>query len=297
MDLRQLRNFIAVAEEGNISRAAARLHMSQPPLTRQIQALEEQLGVALFVRTTGGVELTQAGEALLADARNIRALVDLATDRAQRAGKGLVGRLDIGSFGSGILQIVPELLSAYTSTYPDVKLVLHNIHRTLQYAALREGRALAVFDRYQPNEPDIGSELVAREPFMVALHMRNRLATQGSIGIEQLADEQLILGGASGSNSGRIVLGLFRAKGIEPKVAQQVEDMITTAAMVASGFGVALVPSSLLNLQLPNIVYRPLKNNANAFMDLHCYYLKGEPSPLLQGLLATVRKFRDRALD
>lgn len=292
MDVRKLRYFIAVAEERNIGRAASRLAISQPPLTRQIKMLEDELGAQLFIRTPRGVELTQAGEILLADARNIRALVDQATDRAQRAGKGQVGRLDIGIFGSGVLQIVPEILSTYTGLYPDVKIVLHNTHRTLQIEALRQGRALLAFDRYLPVEPDIAVEVVAREPFVVALNTRNPLASQQSIALEQLRDEQLILGGQPGSDTANIVLDLCRKHGFEPRVAQEVEDMITGTALVASGFGSALVPSSMLNLQLPNLVYRPLKHGQGAFMDLHCYYLQGEPSPLLQSVLAVLRRFR-----
>lgn len=295
MDVSKLRYFIAVAEERNISRAAARLHISQPPLTRHIQTLEEDLGVQLFKRTSWGVELTQAGEILLADAHNIRSLVDQATDRVQRAGKGQVGRLDIGVFGSGALQIVPEILSAYTGAYPAVKIVLHNTHRTLQIEALRQGRALIAFDRYLPAEPDVATEVVAHEPFMVALNTRNPLAAQDEVAIEQLGDEQLVIGGAPGSDTSSIILGLCRAHGVEPRIVQEVEDMITCAALVASGFGASLVPASMLNLQLPNLVYRPLREGQDAFMDLHCYYLKNESSPLLRALLATIGRFRDRA--
>lgn len=293
MDIRKLKYFIAVAEELNIGRAAARLNISQPPLTRQIKMLEDELGVLLFNRTSRGVELTQAGETLLADARNIRSLVDQATDRAKRAGKGLVGRLDVGVFGSGVLQIVPQILSAYTGEFPDVKIVLHNTHRTLQIEALRQGRALLAFDRYLPGEPDIAVELVAREPFVVALNTRNPLATQPFIALEELANEELIVGGALGSDTANIVLNLCKQHGFEPKVAQEAEDMITGTALVASGFGSALVPTSMLNLQLPNLVYRPLKEGQGAFMDLHCYYLEEETSPLLHALLASIRLFRN----
>ena len=102
MDLRHLKYFIAVAEEQNIGRAAARLNISQPPLTRQIQQLEEELGVRLFNRTPRGMELTQTGEVLLHEARNIRSLVEQATERTQRAGQGKLGRLDVAIFGSAI---------------------------------------------------------------------------------------------------------------------------------------------------------------------------------------------------
>ena len=116
MDLRHLRYFIAVAEEQNIGRAATRLHISQPPLTRQIQQLEEELGVLLLNRTPRGVELTQAGELFLEEARNIRSIVEQATERTQRAGQGKLGRLDVAIFGTAILDAIPKLLLAFRQT-------------------------------------------------------------------------------------------------------------------------------------------------------------------------------------
>ncbi len=140
MDLRHLRYFVAVAEEKNIGRAAVRLHISQPPLTRQIQQLEEDLGVQLFNRTPRGMELTPAGELLLDEARNIRSVVEQATERTQRAGQGKLGRLDIAVFGSGILDAIPKLLLTFSRAFPDVKVVLHNMNKEAQIQALRQKR-------------------------------------------------------------------------------------------------------------------------------------------------------------
>lgn len=121
MDIRQLKYFIAVAEEQNFGRAAERLHRSQPPLTRQIQTLEEELGVLLFRRTAKGVELTQAGETLQRDAMNILALVKQATERAQLAAKGQIGILDVGVYGSAAFPSNPSLpcKSAHLSSHSD----------------------------------------------------------------------------------------------------------------------------------------------------------------------------------
>src|SRR5690349_8549680 len=119
MDLRQLKYFLAVAEERNFGRAAARLHISQPPITRQIKRLERELGVVLFERTHWGVNLTPAGEELLASATQVDDLVAYASDRARRAGRGAIGRLDVGVFGSGAIRIVPELLRRYVRANPE----------------------------------------------------------------------------------------------------------------------------------------------------------------------------------
>ncbi len=296
MDIRQLKNFIAVAEERNIGRAALRIHLTQPPLTRQIHALEADLGVQLFTRTPRGVDLTQAGEALLKDARSICALSDQAAERAQLAGKGQVGRLDIGVFGTAMFDVLPRLLSGFCAAHPEVKLVLHHDPTPAQVTALRQGRVLLVFERMLPSDADITIELVARERVLVALHQSHRLATRTPIAMRDLRDEPMIMPSAPLSQLANVGLELCRASGFEPKVKQLASDVVTGAMMVACGMGVMLVPESLRNLQLPNLVCLPLKNQPDAFMDLHCYYLKTERSPLLASLLETIRDFRQSTL-
>jgi DNA-binding transcriptional LysR family regulator len=113
-----MRYFLALAEELNFGRAAARLHMAQPPLTRQIRAIEEELGTELFVRTPKGVELTAAGQTLLDEVPNILSLAERARERTQRAGQGLTGQLDVGIFGSGVLDVIPRLLAAFHQARP-----------------------------------------------------------------------------------------------------------------------------------------------------------------------------------
>ena len=154
MDVRRLKYFIVTAEERSISRAAERLHITQPPLTRHIQSLEEELGALLFNRTSWGVELTQAGAALIEHAHNISAHIELATEQIRRVA-AQAGRIDIGVFGSGMLGIIPRLLRAFSSTHPEVKIVLHNAPKERQIDALCQGRILAAFDRYIPEFPNI----------------------------------------------------------------------------------------------------------------------------------------------
>ena len=175
MDLRHLKYFIAVAEELNIGRAALRLHISQPPLTRQIQQMEEELGVALFIRTPRGVELTQAGEMFLEEARNIRALIERAIERTKRAGEGKLGRMDIGIFGSGILGAIPKLLHLFRDTHPDVEVVLHTMTKEEQIEALRQKRISVAFNRMLLPLPDITSELILREPLFLAIRQEHPL--------------------------------------------------------------------------------------------------------------------------
>ena len=289
MDVRRLKYFIVTAEERSISRAAERLHITQPPLTRHIQSLEEELGVLLFTRTSWGVELTQAGTALLKHAHNISAHIDLATEQIRRVAAGQSGRIDIGVFGSAMIGIVPRLLAAFSATHPDVKIVLYNAPKERLTNALHQGRILAAFDRYLPEFPHIRAELVCREPVWVALHQDNPLARLPRIGLEDLRNEPLI--GELDISIFFACRELFKHHNFEPIVAQKATDLIAASIMVSGGFGTALVPECILNLALPHLVFRPLVAEVDCLIDLHCAYRKDEESPLLDELLECVRTY------
>lgn len=294
MDLRQLKYFIAVAEERSFCRAATRLHVSQPPITRQVKMLEDDLGVQLFERTHWGVELTQAGEALLSNAYGIRALVDHASDRARRVGKGAAGRLDVGLVGSGMLEIIPAILHRYSQAHPDVDVVLLNAPRIAQIEALRQNRLLIAFDRHLPtDDPDLRVEVVVSEPLLLACREDNPLAQHRVVPIEALRDQAMIMA-RDPAHSGRIA-AVCRANGFEPRQGQRAADVVSSLMMVASGFGIDIVPASSKALQLPGLVYRPLQLQSEAFatIDLQCAYRRDDPSPLLADILDVVRRYRE----
>lgn len=295
MDLRHLKYFLAVAEELNIGRAAARLHISQPPLTRQIKGLEEELGVELFVRTPKGVELTQAGEMFKEEARSICMLVEAATDRVQRAGEGKLGRIDVGIFGSGIYGVIPDVLEAFRTQLPGVNVVLHTMNKNEQIEALRQRRITVGFNRMTPPLPDIGRELVTTERVLVALHEGHALAKQASVSLRALRDEPLVLFPSVGRpNFIDKVIELCKQQGFEPQVAQEVGDAVTGIALVAAGYGASLIPESLTTLKMPRVVYRPLTDAPQAFIDLSVLYRATDNSPLLRAFLGVVREFRAR---
>jgi len=292
MDVRRLKYFIVTAEERSISRAAERLHITQPPLTRHIQSLEEELGAQLFTRTNSGVELTQAGTALLGHARNINAHVELATEQVRRVAAGQAGRIDIGVFGSAMLNIIPRILSSYAQTCPDVHVVLHSAPKARQMEALHQGRILIAFDRYLPDSPDLCTELVCSEPLWVALNQSNPLTRQESVRVADLQSESLI--GEQDQSVFFVSQALFRYHNFEPLIVHKAADMISAVVMVAGGFGSALVPESVLNLQLPNVVFRPLVSDLKPMIDLHCVYRSDEHSPLLTSMLDCVRAYREQ---
>jgi len=291
MDVRHLKSFIAVAEEENIGRAANRLHISQPPLSRQIQALERDLGAALFHRTVKGVELTEAGAVMLSDARNIVALFDRMADRAMQANRGQLGRLDIGIFGSTVLGFFPAILMRFHKENPDVKIVVHTMNRQEQLDGLRTGRIGIGFNRFVNAEPGIAVEIVHKEPVMVALRSDHPLAQLKAIPFPRLANEPLILfPSGERMNFGDLVLGLFQAAGIKPIIAQEVGDAVACLALIASGFGLALIAQSATIFSAQGVVYRNLDVKVPPMVDLSCLYREDNVSPIVSGFLKIVRE-------
>lgn len=290
MDIRRLKFFIVTAEERNIGRAAERLHITQPPLTRHIQSLEDELGVQLFRRTSSGVELTQAGMALLAHAHNISAHVELATEQIRRVAAGKEGRIDIGIFGSAMLDVIPRILSSFSLACPEVKVELHNASKNRQIEALQQGRIMIAFDRYFRETPELQSELISKEPLWIAVNQRNPLAQKTSITLADLKVEPLI--GEQDQSVFFASQELFRLQNFNPLMVHKAADMIAAVVMVSGGFGSALVPASVLNLKLPDVVFLPLAPDIASTVDLHCVYRKDEKSPLLAALLASVHEFK-----
>jgi len=235
MDLKQMRYFLAVAEERNFTRAAERLHMAQPPLTRQIQALEEDIGAPLFVRTPRGVSLTEAGQALLDEVPNLLALAQRAKERAVLASEGQSGRLDIGIFGSGVLDVIPRILAKFHADRPEVRIVLHSLSKHEQVEALRERRISVGFNRLVPPDDDLVVEEVLRESMTVALPARHPLARQTAVSIPDLSDQPLILyPRLPVAGLAQQVMQAFNREKSVLRIEQEVEDVLTAVAASAS---------------------------------------------------------------
>jgi DNA-binding transcriptional LysR family regulator len=290
MELRHLRYFVAVAEELNIGRAAERLHMSQPPLTRQISHLEREVGASLLIRSNRGVELTNAGKVLLDDARRMLHLAEQAGDRALRAGAGTVGRLDLAIFGTGIFGAIPMLLRAYRAETPDVKIVLHNMTKDEQLDALAHGTIDLAFNRVVQHLPGITDEALLAERLYVAVPEDHPLAARTAIRLGELEGEPLVLF-PSGSRPSFIdvALAMCRDAGFEPTVVAEVADVVHGIALVASGGAFAMVPESGRNLRVPGVVYRALTDSSVLHIDLCCIYRTDDPSPVLRRLLESFR--------
>lgn len=300
IDFRHLRYFVAVAQQRSFRAAAQRLHVSQPPLTRQIHQLEEALGVKLLDRKPRGVELTEAGRVLLTEAQNILALTEQALEHTKLAGQGQLGRLDIGIFGSAILDIIPRIISAFRKAYPNVEIVMHNLDREGQLKALRERRIIVGFNRFFGNEPDLTWETLLSERMLVAVPARHPFADRKHISLKDLRNEPLVFyprpprPGAGGFVEH--LTRMFHQRGITPKVAHEVDDVVTAVALVSSGLGLCLVVESAKNLRMPGIAYVPLPPEDRVNFDLCMIRRSEETSPLLEGFMGVARGvFANRA--
>ena len=294
MKLNQLNYFIAVAEEGNVGRAAARLNISQPPLTRQIKQLEFDLGVQLFERHPGGMALTEPGQLFLKEAKHARSVLELAVDRVKRAGRGELGRLDIGMFGSGILGTIPQIVHDFRTRYPGIDVSLHSMNKDEQFDALRNRTLNLAFNRMIEPQPDILVEQLCREPLFLAVNSSDPLAERREVAMADLAREPFILFPTVG-RPGFIekVRGICHDFGFVPKVAQEVGDVVSGIALVAAGFGLSLVPESATTLAMPGVQYKRLSDlPESAWVDLSCMYLKDNNSPTLARFLESIRQYR-----
>lgn len=298
MELRHLRYFVVLAEELNFGRAAARLHISQPPLTRQIQQLEEDIGARLFSRTTRGVELTAAGQALLDEAQRILGLVKTAKERTGKAARGQIGSLDVGIFGSAILNHIPRLLLEFRNRHPQVEITLHPMTKAEQVAALRARQLTVGFNRHVPVEPDIVVETVYVEPLVVALNRKHPLARHKVVRIADIVDQPLILYPRNTRSSfAQDVLALIHQEGGVPQVVQEVTDVLTAIALVASGFGICVTPQAASSLKLPGVVYRQIQSSRPLSIELACLYRRDDESPILSAFLDITRNFPSLALE
>lgn len=253
-----MRYFIAVAEELHFGRAARRLHIQQPPLSRQIQALETELGLRLFERTRQRVELTPAGQALLARARHVFDALDSALESARRASRGESGRVVIGYPSSLAYSGLTELLRAFRTRFPAVELVLRELPPGDQIEALKGGRLDVGFVRSAPDDPTLKAELVRREALMVVLPDDHPLAAGGAISLAALAQEPFVMFPRTrGPAFFDHLMALCNAAGFMPRIVQEAPQL-DIISMVAAGFGVSLMPASMRNFRRPGLAFRPI---------------------------------------
>jgi len=252
IEIRHLRYFKAVAEELHFGRAAARLHLAQPALTRQIQRLEEEVGVLLLKRTQRSVELTAAGALFLERATHILADLDKAAIDARRVAAGEYGRLTVGFIHSSSYSLMPAILERFRHLYPDVELDLREMTVGEQFEALARGAIDVGLLRPPSPDPRIETATILEEGFLLVVPKGHALADGGGVTLAQLAGEPFIMFSQRQSPlfHARIMRMCDRA-GITPRIVQHATQIHTVLGLVGAGMGVAVVPETARNLHIP----------------------------------------------
>jgi DNA-binding transcriptional LysR family regulator len=288
VELRPLRSFLVLAEELHFGRAARRLHISQPPLSRQIRRLEDELGVELLRRTRRSVQLTDAGRLLVEQGRPLVDQAERVEELVRRAGAGEVGRLAVGFVGSATYETLPAIVRAFRDLAPGVELRLEELTTAPQVAALRAGQIDVGLVRPPVDGGRLRLTPLVEERLVAALPDTHPLAGRTRVRAAALADDPFVLFPRQiGSGLYDDVLGVCRAAGFGPRVVQEAGDMQTIVSLVSAGIGVSLVPSSVAVFRPPGVVYRDL-DGPNATLALALAERLDERSPL-------VARFREAA--
>jgi DNA-binding transcriptional LysR family regulator len=259
IDIKPLRYFVMLAETRHFGRAAARLNLSQPPLSRQLAALEASLGVTLIERSPRSVTLTAAGERFYADAKAILASVEQAVSNAQAAASGEAGKLAIGFTMCAAYNVVPGYARAFGAAYPEVALSLREVVSNDLAAQVVAGHIdAAIMFPHVPGK-GLATRTILREPLCVALSRGHPRARARRLRIAQLAGEPFVLASEEVAPTLRAtILEHCRSGGFEPDIRFEVQLQQTVLSLVDEGVGVALVPASMRKAQLAGVVFKPL---------------------------------------
>lgn len=288
MDLRHLRYFVAVAEERHFGRAAKRLRIAQPPLSRQIQDLEEELGFSLFDRSRRGVDLSPAGAVFLTHVRRVFDAVDLAVREAKRASIGESGRIVVGYLSSLAYSGITELLRAFHTRFPLVELALREMSPQAQIDGLKEGHIDVGFVRAPLREAALASTCVRREALVVAMPSDHALAARKRIPLEVLADEPFVMFPRQrGPAFFDQLITLCHGAGFTPRIVQEAPHL-DILSLVAAGFGVSILPESVRSARRVGLALRPIVGEPTT--DLLIAWREGDESPAVKGFLSFVRR-------
>jgi DNA-binding transcriptional LysR family regulator len=296
MELRHLRHFIAVAEEGHITRAAERLGMQQPPLSQRIKAIETELDVQLFRRKARGVELTEAGRVFLDRARATLAQYDGAFEATRSAGRGEQGSLCVGVMPTAPFHpFVPFVIRAFRVAFPQVSLTLDECLRTEALERLRNDQMDVAFMRAPLAEPQnfVVNPLLV-EPMVVALPSDHALARRdrgGALSLKDLAGETFIVYARQlGPAFYEATMAACLKAGFSPRLGQEAPRITSALSLVAVGLGISLVPACMQRMTMDGIAYRPLKGASRPKAVLNLASRRGDPSPVVRNFVMLVRR-------
>ena len=270
LQIAQLRCFVAVATELHFARAAASLHMTQPPLTRQIQLLEHEVGVTLVERNPRHVRLTAAGRAFFKEAQDILRRVQSATIAARRTMEGTVGQVHAGFIPPASYSLLPLFIRTHRQSLPDIALSVVEMSTYEQLEALGAGRMDLGIIRPLYRRPDLEAACVLREPFVLAVPMEHRLARMRRLSVEALDRQPMIMYSPSeGQYMHEVLTGWFRSISVQPDPVHSIGHTHSMLSLVDEGLGIALVPRSAQRMRFANVRFRELPPDSTAFAELH----------------------------
>jgi DNA-binding transcriptional LysR family regulator len=296
IDLRLLRYFVVVAEEGHLTKAAQRIGIQQPPLSQQIRALEKELGVTLFRRLPRGMELTESGHALLVDARIILDQVNTTIEGVRRISQGELGRIAVGFTESASLHpFIPAVIRAFRQVSPGVTLAVEESNTSDLVEALRQNRVDVAFIRSPiGNAAGLKMETMLVEEMIVALPATHPLAQnkrRKSLPLTALAEESFILNRRpSGPGLYDTVIAACRVAGFSPKVKLEARKNLSTLSLVAAGLGISIVPASIRHVKLEEVVYLNIDYAPGLRAPLHLAYRDIPQSGAVERMIIEARK-------
>jgi DNA-binding transcriptional LysR family regulator len=292
MELRHLRYFVAVADELNVRQAAARLHLSQPPLSRQIHDLEDEVGTKLFVRSKSGMGLTEAGRTFLKEARSILAQSQRAAQLAQAASRGEAGHLDIAYSVGGFEPVLLRVMRLFRQLFPMVELGIRELqyHQQVQELINQRIDLGYVTMRFPELESELVFECVRQAHFLVALPPEHSLAKQRRLRLSTLANEKFISIRHTAPAYHSWFVSLCRSAGFMPEIAREEGDgALSVLGLVSAGFGIALVPETFQQILPVEVEFRPLQPSIPTF-DFHIAWRRDNRSTVLHAFLELLRK-------
>jgi DNA-binding transcriptional LysR family regulator len=290
VESRQLRYFVAVAREKNFTRAAEKLHIAQPPLSRQIQALEDEFGAELFDRNSRPLALTEAGKILYDQSMQVLERMDEMKAAVKRLIEADKPRYSIGFVASTLYGYLPEVIRRYRAARPGTEILLHEMTTVEQLVALKEGRIDVGFGRLTLQDPAVDRVLLRNESICAALPLEHPLAARrDSLALEEFAQDTLIVyPRAPRPSYADQVLSIFRDRNITPRAVLEVRELQTALGLVAANSGVALVPGSVERLRRDNVVYRAL-SAPEAVSPVMMSTRKGDRSPEVERMLKIIK--------
>lgn len=289
MEFRHLRCFLALAEELHFGRAAARLAMTQPPLSLNIQQLEASVGAALFVRNSRGVALTPAGQAFVPRARALLDAAGAAAREAREVAQGVSGQLRVGFAGTVLYRGLPQILRGFAQRHPRLKLVLREMSSSDQLIDLQHERLEAGFVHTTRVPPGCSQVLVSRQAFVACVPAGHALSRKRRLVPSALAGEPFVaISRAVSPDYHDRLLALCADHGFEPDVRFELRHWLSVVSVVAQGLGVSLVPAALQQAGLPGAAFVPLQGDSPPY-ETHCLWRDGGESAALAAFLDAVR--------